>query len=176
MMAAVETPTFTREWLGSGSFSEAWRTGPNTVELVSTCPSKAAYAEFSQGNPFAPKCEKHPTEKNTVIMAYYESLEGGAFSRLLNDDGKRVFRVLQEIFGGCGTPYHNFCEAVEESDELTPEEKVDIISLASDVANAIDPDDMRFEICPVNASADENGNLILRDCFFSRELLEQAWR
>lgn len=159
-----------RELIGRGSFSRAYKTGENSVELVSVCPAKTCYATFSKGNPFAPIMEHHETKPNTFKMPLYPHINPRVH---LNQRAYLIYRELS-ILGTYDVGYEEFCSAINESHVLTETEKENIISLASDVCNAIDPDDLRFEIPLANITCDEQGNLIMLDCFFSLEALRNV--
>lgn len=159
-----------RKLIGEGTFSRAYQTSENTVELVSICPAKECYALFSKSNPLAPNMEKDHSQVNTFKMPLYPHIDPRVS---LNKRGLEIYEELRDLnYMGCG--YGEFCGKINSSHNLTEEEKKNIISLASDVCNAIDPDDMRFEICPANVTCDSLGNLIMLDCFFSMEKLAEV--
>lgn len=159
-----------RKLIGKGSFSKAYQTGENSVELVSTCPTKECYALFSEGNSFAPILERDYQKEDTYKMPLYPKMR--APKQQLNEDGYRVYKALRTL---CARNYFDFCEKVNTLDTLSEQEKEEICFLAGDVCNAVDPQDLGFEISPRNITHDEQGNLIMLDCFFCTKTLAQIW-
>lgn len=161
-----------RKLIGKGTFTKAYQTGPETVEIISSCPTKECYALFSQGNPFAPQIERNYAKDNAFLMPLYPKLKKSKGQ--LSGRGYQVYKALRTL--PLGLNYHEFCASVNNLDTLTTEEKENITSLAGDVCNAIDPHDMRFEISPRNITHDPAGNLVLLDVFFSLKALQDSWR
>jgi len=167
-----------RKLIGKGTFTKVYQISETEVEVITTCPTKEMYAMFSQGRMFAPKVTRNYDKENAYFMPLYPKVK--AVKKQLNEHAYNVYRALQEIhtdiWKNCkgDTGYHRFCHIVEKSTRLTEEEKENIIDLAGDVCNNMDPDDMRFEISPRNITFDEQGNLILLDCFFSSKVLHDT--
>lgn len=152
-----------RKLIGKGTFSKAYQIDDNKIELVSTCPAKECYAMFSQDNPLAPKIERSFDKENTFIMPLYPKMK--APKKQLNADAYGLYMHLKSVVYQC-LNYYDFTKAIEKSTCLSDEQKENINSLANDVCNGIDCDNMRFEISPRNISCDDQGNIILMDCFF----------
>lgn len=164
-----------RKLIGKGSFTKAYQIDEDKVEVVSICPAKECYAMFSQGNTFAPVIEKidHRDDGYSVYhMPLYPKVT--APKKQLNKAAYSIYQTLRSISGKFGMNYNLFCEEVEATD-LEEDVKEEILSLVSDVCNAIDCFDMGFEISPRNITTDKDGNLIMLDCFFSRKLLKTTW-
>lgn len=168
-----------RKLIAKGTFTKVYQISETQVEVVTTCPTKEAYAMFSQGNPFAPKVERDYNKENTFIMPLYPKIRSP--KKQLNPHGYHIYTTLRAIHGEIWTNvkgetgYHRFCHFVEKNTRLTEEEKQNIIDLAGDVAQTMyDADDMRFEISPRNITCDAEGNLIMLDCFFSSKLLHDT--
>lgn len=161
-----------RKLIGKGAFSRAYQIGESQVEVISSCPTKECYAMFSQGNPFAPVIEHigQKDEKGIFHMPLYPKIK--SIKTQFNARALHVYRELRKL-GLDAENYQHFCKMVENL-SLTQDEKDNIISLASDVCNAIDCRDMRFEISPRNVSCDGNGNLIMLDCFFCMKQLRKV--
>jgi len=151
-----------RKLIGKGTFSKAYQIAEDRVELISTCPAKECYALFSQHNPLAPKIERNFDKENSFFMPLYPKIK--AASKQLNAKSYQLYRELRSI--EAGIDYYEFTKVIEEHPRLSEEDKENLISLAGDVCNGIDPQKMRFEISPRNISCDKEGNLILMDCFF----------
>lgn len=158
-----------RKLIGKGTFSKAYQVSEDTVELVSTCPTKECYAMFSDGNPFAPAIERDYNQENTYRMPLYPKVR--APKRQLNERAYLVYKTLRNVDLVKG--YQDFCAQINARSALTEEEKENIISLAGDVCNAVDCRDMCFEISPRNITHDGDGNLILLDCFFCLSALKE---
>jgi methyl coenzyme M reductase alpha subunit len=122
---------------------------------------------FSQGNVFAPKIDKVDYREDgfsVYSMPLYPKVT--APKKQLNVKAYAIYTTLRSIYGD----YYEFVKKVETSN-LDEDVKESIIELCSDACNGIDPQDMGFEISPRNITTDDNGNLIMLDCFFSRKLL-----
>lgn len=164
--------------IGQGSFTKAYLNADGTVKIISKCPAKECYALFSQGRPFAPEIETvelliDDDGNSEYRMPFYEKMK--APKRQLNERSYIVYKELRSIFNNSVMlNYYRFVDKVDHSSILNEDEKESIIMLAGDVGNAIDPNDMRFEISPRNVTSDKDGNLILVDCFFSTKLLKQT--
>ncbi|QNN99909.1 hypothetical protein phiPsa267_170 [Pseudomonas phage phiPsa267] len=159
-----------RKLIGKGAFTRAYQIALNQVEVISSCPAKECYAMFSQGNPFAPTIEhvgQANDGKGIFHMPLYPKMK--SIKTQFNTTALHVYRQLRRLELNADD-YQTFCKMVENL-ELTQDQKDDIISLASDVCNAIDCRDMRFEISPRNVSCDSDGNLVMLDCFFSMKEL-----
>ena len=157
-----------RRLIGKGQFTRCYQTGEKTVEVVTSCPTKECYSMFSGGNSFAPSVERDYDKPNTFKMPLYPKMKSP--KKQLNERSQIVYRELRRL--GLGLNYFQFCDKVNAISALNEEEKEEITSLAGDVCNAIDPQDMRFEISPRNVSFNENGHLIMLDCFFSLKVLK----
>lgn len=160
-----------RKLIGKGTFTKAYQVSETEVEIVSICPAKECYAMFSQGNTFAPAIEKIDYREDgfsVYSMPLYPKVT--APKKQLNTESYKIYQALRTISGQWKMTYNKFVEQVEALD-ISEEAKESIIEIASDVGNGIDCDDMGFEISPRNISTDNNGNLIMLDCFFSRKLL-----
>lgn len=165
-----------RKLIGKGTFSRAYQISETQVELVSTCPTKECYCLFSQNNPLAPKIERVFGKENTYLMPLYPKMK--APKKQLNAQAYELYSALKRYAlngEGC-IGYHTFAKKINEFGGMTEEQKENICSLAGDVCNNMDCEDMRFEISPRNISCDEQGNLILLDCFFSSQALSSSWR
>lgn len=156
--------------IGKGAFTKAYQISETEVEIISKCPAKECYALFSQGNPFAPKIERNYDKENAFLMPLYAKVK--APKKQLNARAYEVYKEIRTFGWDC--TYYNFVKEVEISVFLSEEEKENIISLAGDVCNGIDPENMRFEISPRNISCDEEGNLIMLDCFFCAKTLHNT--
>lgn len=164
---------FKRKLIGKGAFTKAYQVGENEVEVHSFCPAKECYAMFSQGKQFAPVIERKET--NVYKMPLYPKVR--APSRDLNPRSLVVYKTLRQVFKGNNLlDYQNFCRLVNAESVLTVDEKEALIELASDVCNAIDCKELRFEISPRNISRDKGGNLIMLDCFFSIATLRTSFQ
>lgn len=160
-----------RKLIGKGTFTKAYQVGETEVEIVSICPAKECYAMFSQGNTFTPVIEKVDYREDgfsVYSMPLYPKVT--APKKQLNAKAYTIYTTLKAISGQYNMTYYKFVEAVEASN-LEEEDKESIIEIAGDVGNGIDCDDMGFEVSPRNITTDNNGNLIMLDCFFSRKLL-----
>lgn len=164
---------FKRKLIGKGAFTKAYQVGENEVEVHSFCPAKECYAMFSQGKQFAPVIERKET--NVYKMPLYPKVR--APSRDLNPRSYAVYKKLRFLFKYTreSLDYYNFCKYVNMTD-LEPSDKESLIDLASDVCNAIDCKELRFEISPRNISHDKDGNLIMLDCFFSIATLRTSFQ
>jgi hypothetical protein len=165
-----------RKLIGKGAFTRAYQIGLNQVETISSCPAKECYAMFSQGNPFAPVIEhigQTNDGKGIFHMPLYPKIK--SIKTQFNAESLHVYRQLRKLELWADS-YNVFCNMVNDL-LLTDQQKEDIISLAGDVCNAIDCRNLRFEISPRNVSCDENGNLIMLDCFFCmKELMKvRGW-
>ncbi|QGH72543.1 MAG: hypothetical protein [Myoviridae sp. ctThM1] len=163
-----------RKLIGKGTFTKAYQISETEVEIVSICPAKECYALFSQGNTFAPVIEKIDYREDgfsVYNMPLYPKVT--APKKQLNAKAYAIYSELRKISCQYNMSYNSFVEAVEALN-LSEDDKEQIIDIASDVANAIDCDDMGFEISPRNITTDDNGNLIMLDCFFSRKLLRST--
>lgn len=159
-----------RKLIGSGSFTRVYQSGTlETVEVVSVCKAKLAYAEMSQDNKFAPKIEKTEEEFH-YIMPLYPQVMYMDLMECLDDRSSLLYSELRRLH--C-SDYFAFCEAIHDLN-IAYEDKEEIRALARDVANYIDPDYLVFEIRPQNVTHDGKGNLILLDCFFCRSLLNKV--
>lgn len=159
----MTTTTSMRKLIGKGAFTRAYQIDVNKVEVVSVCPAKECYAMFSQGNPFAPVIEVVDT--GVFHMPLYPKMK--AFTRQLNAESLHIYRQLRTLMGNYdwNPSYNTFCRDVEALD-IPTQAKKDIQSLAGDVCNGIDCNNLRFEISPRNISCDAAGNLVMLDCFF----------
>lgn len=160
-----------RKLIGKGTFTKAYQVSETEVEIVSICPAKECYAMFSQGNTFAPVIEKIDYREDgfsVYSMPLYPKVT--APKKQLNTESYKIYQALRTIIEQWKMTYNKFVEQVEALD-ISEEAKESIIEIASDVGNGIDCDDMGFEISPRNITIDNNGNLIMLDCFFSRKLL-----
>lgn len=160
-----------RKLIGKGTFTKAYQISETEVEIVSICPAKECYAMFSQGNTFAPKIEKVDYREDgfsVYSMPLYPKVT--APKKQLNEKAYVIYMTLRGIASTYAMDYYKFIEAVEASD-LDEDTKESASELCSDACNGIDPQDMGFEISPRNITTDDNGNLIMLDCFFSRKLL-----
>jgi len=162
-----------RKLIGKGTFSKAYQVSETEVELVSTCPAKECYALFSQDNPLAPKIERDFNKENTFKMPLYAKVK--APKKQLNEDAYELYKHIQSVIYS-GVNYYDFTKAIEKSMCLSDEQKENINSLASDVCNGMYPENMRFEISPRNISCDDQGNLIMMDCFFDNGKLTKMWQ
>lgn len=154
-----------RKLIGKGQFSRAYQIGPNEVELISCCVTKECYAMFSQGNSFAPEIDMVDSDcKGNGIyhMPLYPRVK--APKQQLNEKSYSLYKILREISGEC-RGYDKFRNAVECMD-IDEDVKEELQSLAGDVCNGISTRNVCFEISPRNITHDENGNLIMLDCFF----------
>lgn len=159
-----------RKLIGKGSFTKCYQISETEVEVVSICPSKECYALFSQDNLFAPVIEKIDylaTGYSVYHMPKYPRIT--APKKQLNEKAYAIYKALRYI-SNFNMDYYEFVQIVEEL-ALTAEVKKEIIDLCSDVCNAIDPQDVRFEISPRNITTNDRGDLIMLDCFFSCKLL-----
>ncbi len=163
--------SFKRKLIGKGAFTRAYQIDVNKVEVVTICPAKECYAMFSQGNPFAPIIESVDTtadgQKRVYHMPLYPKMK--AITRQLNPESLEVYRQLRKL-GYTVKDYQDFCHKIDDL-YLSPDVKAHIKELAGDVCNAIDCSNTRFEISPRNVSCDDNGNLIMLDCFFCMKTL-----
>lgn len=160
-----------RKLIGKGTFTKAYQISETEVEIVSICPAKECYAMFSQGNIFAPKIEKVDYREDgfsVYSMPLYPKVT--APKKQLNEKAYTIYNTLRSIATTYAMDYYKFIEAVEASD-LDEDTKESVCELCSDACNGIDPQDMGFEISPRNITTDDNGNLIMLDCFYSRKLL-----
>jgi len=165
-----------RKLIGKGSFTKAYQIAQDKVEVLSICPAKECYALFSQGNPLAPVIERidYLENGNSVYhMPLYPKVT--APKKQLNKEAYKVYIELRKVSSHWNINYNSFYEKIGES-SIDEEAKEDILSLVSDVCNSIDCDDMGFEISPRNISTNDNGDLIMLDCFFSRKLLKTTWK
>lgn len=157
-----------KKLIGRGLFSKAYQISDDMVELVSICMAKEAIAMFAQGNRFAPIIERVDfTDKGESVyhMPLYPKVT--APKKQLNQKAYDLYKTLRE-FSGCGDmTYYRFVDLVEGSG-LDAETQEDIISLAGDVANGIDPMKLGFEISPRNITTNQDGDLILLDTFFCK--------
>lgn len=164
---------FKRKLIGKGAFTKAYQIGENEVEVRSFCPAKECYALFSQGRQFAPVIERKET--NVYKMPLYPKTR--APSKNFNARSLVVYKTLRQVFKGNNLlDYHNFCRLINAENVLTAGEKESLIDLAGDVCCSIEPSNMRFEISPRNVSYNENGDLILLDCFFSIATLRTSFQ
>ncbi len=156
-----------RKLIGKGTFTKAYQVADDTVEIVTKCPTKECYAMFSQHNPLAPKIER--TNTNGIFkMPLYPKVK--APKKQLKEEHYALYRILSgHRFSGIH--YHAFVKEVESHPDISEQDKENIVELAGDVCNGIDPMNMRFEISPRNISATPEGDLVMMDCFFSRDLL-----
>lgn len=165
-----------RKLIGKGSFTKAYQISDSEVEIVTICPAKECYAMFSQGNMFAPEIEKIDyldSGESVYRMPLYPKVT--APKKQLNKKAYAIYQELRKISGTYAMNYNRFCQEVEAS-SIEEEAKEEIISLISDACNAIDCNDMGFEISPRNITTNENGDLIMLDCVFSRKLLRSTWK
>jgi hypothetical protein len=163
--------TTSRKLIGKGSFTKAYLLNDGTVEVESICPAKECYALFSKGNSFAPIIDRTDYLDSGVCvykMPLYPKCR--APKRELNTTAYKVYTELRKLSCQFAMTYNKFTAAVEAL-SLEEDTKEEIISLAGDVANAIDCNDMGFEISPRNISYTAEGGLVMLDCFFSRKLL-----
>ena len=160
-----------KKLIGKGAFTKCYQISETEVEIVSICPAKECYAMFSQGNTFAPKIDKidYPEDGFSVYsMPLYPKVT--APKKQLNPQAYEIYKTLRNIAMSYAIDYYKFVKEVESS-VLNEDVKEAIIELCSDACNGIDPQDMGFEISPRNITTDDNGNLIMLDCFFSCKLL-----
>lgn len=155
-----------RKLIGRGMFTRAYQIGPELVEIVTTCQVKECYAEFSQGNRFAPVIEKLDyldSGESVYHMPLYPKIK--APKRQLNSRAYHIYKQLRKI--SYNSDYDNIYNLIEGLD-LTSEEKEEIQSLLGDAAN-VDCQSIAFEISPRNISATKDGDLVMLDCFFDRK-------
>ena len=165
-----------RKLIGKGSFTKAYQISENEVEIVSICPAKECYAIFSQGNSFAPKIERIDYREDgfsVYSMPLYPKVT--APKKQLNAKAYEIYSTLRNIAQTYAMNYYKFYDAVQAS-SLDDDVKEAVCELCSDVCNGIDTQDMGFEISPRNITTDDNGNLIMLDCFFSRKLLRTTFK
>lgn len=172
-----------RKLIGKGAFTRAYQIGENEVEVVSRCPAKEAYALFSQGNPLAPVIEKHDClddGSQVYRMPLYPKVR--APKQQLNAQAYAAYKVLRDIMdkyhakahSGHKTGYDELWRMIDAS-QLDDYHKEYVEDLLSDVCNAIDCDDLGYEISPRNISVTPSGGLVMLDCFFSRKALFNKW-
>lgn len=163
-----------RKFIGRGTFTRAYQIsdepGDEQVEVITSCPTKECYAMFSQGNRFAPKVKRNWDKENAYFMPLYCKIKSP--KKQLNARSYEVYKLLRNIqITYLQRGYHSFISEVSSCEDLTEVEKESIIDLAGDVCNNMDCASMRFEISPRNISCDEQGNLVMLDCFFSAQHL-----
>lgn len=166
-----------KKLIGKGAFSRAYQVSENKVELHSTCPAKECYALFSQDNPLSPVIEKEGFNRNgkpVYIMPLYPKVK--APKKQLNKKSYSLYKSLKDAFN-CSTIadyywFYSVTQQLASDNKISIQDMENLQSLADSVGNAIDPKDMRFEISPRNITHDENGNLVLLDCFFSLKTLK----
>ena len=162
--------TFKRKLIGRGDFTKAYQVSDTQVEVVTVCPAKECYALFSKGNPFAPTIEKLDyleSGESVYLMPLYAKVR--APKKELNEDCYKIYKALRGItcFGMTYQKYISKVGALGLSEEVTEY----LCDLAGDVCNAIDTQDLGFEISPRNIAVGEGGQLIMLDCFFCRKVL-----
>lgn len=164
-----------RVLIGKGHFSKAYLIEENVVELISRCSTKECYVLFSSGNPLAPIIERTYVDDNlsegflSYKMPLYPKVR--APKKQLNQKSYKLYQELRKLSNSYFSGYHEFCFLVS-SISIDEEDKENVMSLAGDVCNTVDCDNMGFEISPRNISHDENGNLVMLDCFFDKSALK----
>lgn len=168
--------TSMKKLIGKGAFSKAYLRDDGQVEVHSTCMAKECYALFSQDNPLAPMISKHDTSRNgtpVYLMPFYPRMRKP--SAQLNPQALGLYKALRKLFNeSYGLDYYKLTkglQALADAGTISATDAENVASLASDVGNGIDPSTMRFEISPRNVSCDDQGNLILLDCFFCSKAL-----
>lgn len=162
---------FKRKLLGRGAFTTAFQISETVAEIKTTCPAKECYAMFSQGNPLAPVIEHvDSTDTHRIYhMPVYAKILSA--KKQLNPAAYKLYTELSKI--SCTViDYYDFIKSLDVLD-LTEEDKENVIELTNDVANGINPENFGFEISRRNIAANENGDLIMLDCFFCRKTLQK---
>lgn len=171
--------------IGEGSFSTAYATAQlDKAYVLSVDKVKAAYAAMPEvDSPLIPKVEicRDFTEEDTTaqwyVMPLYTKVKYPE-SQLKYGDLK-LYKALREIFVtrdalGYETLYKEF-NNLAISDCSIGEDKVNaLLSLLDAVATTVDKDCISFEISPRNIALNERGEMVLLDCFFCYDQLQDV--
>lgn len=170
-----------RKLIGKGAFTKAYQVAEDKVELVSICPTKEAYAEFGQHIPFVPRIAIKGHDRTGAAiydMPLYPKMK--APKQQLNAEGYTLYRKLETLFRSrlisLSSSNYNYQTVYRMFDELdiAQETKEQLQDLLGIVCNYVDTETIRFEISRRNVTCDENGNLILLDCFFCARTLQRS--
>ncbi len=185
------------ELIGKGRFSEAWKNGANVYVITrerewGTDYSKEMLYRLDSDNPHIPKVEMigelSRCRSNVYKMPLYQALEAKhkeawqqfkELAKLREQAWKEVFidgREWNKLFN-----YHlgimmcqRFCDLVQTSVIVPETLKEALEELTNEISNY--GDSWVFEFAKRNLVVDKNGNLVLLDCLFDMEVLEQQRR
>lgn len=148
--------------IGIGAFTKAYLLDNGRVQLNSCCPIKEVMAcgWFPESYLF-PKLELVDTE--TYIMEFLPRVK--APKKQLNERAYKLYKLLQTTVGYDYFTLYNWFEI-----NLSGWDEQEVILEALDACSNFGTE-IGFEISPRNISTDENGNLIMADCFYHKPTL-----
>lgn len=159
--------------VGKGAFSKVYEYGEDQVLIHSNDMQKACYAEQDLDCDYLPKLEKiynddHLPYKDGYswyISPRYNKVR--AFTKELKSNDLELYRTLKGVFDSGAREYEGLRKVFAE---LNLGYLCDIVD---SLCNYISTNNLRFEISPRNIALDNNGDLVLLDCFFCYRTLRQ---
>lgn len=155
--------------IGKGAFTKAYLLENGRVQLHSVCPIKEAMAwGWFPDSPLFPKIDF--VDSQVYEMDYL--IRVTAPKRQLNEKSYKLYKALQLVYTDYkAICYHSIYKSLESN--LAGFEELETMLEALDACSNCGSD-LGFEISPRNISADNDGNLILADCFFHKPTLKQV--
>lgn len=154
--------------IGKGAFTKAYLLESGRVQLHSCCPIKECMAAG-----WFPESKLFPVldliDSGVYEMEYLTRVT--APKRQLNENSYKLYKALQRVFGEYCMNYFEIYKSLEK--HLNGFTELEEILEALDACSNFGTE-LGFEISPRNISVDEEGNLIMADCFFHRPTLRKV--
>lgn len=167
-----------KKMIGRGAFSRVYDNGDDTVTIITRDPAKECYSVFGEAYdilvPQVYQVDFDYFGDKVYMMQKYEKVTSP--STQLNKHSLELYKILRNIAKNYSMVSYNFMYGAFES--LIPNkyeaERDVILALLGDMSN-YNSQTVAFEISPRNIAADNDGNLILLDCFFFTDELAKVY-
>lgn len=160
--------------IGKGAFSKVYELGERHVLIHSRDMQKAFISEQGQGMFKMPEMELVRDDSELpykegyrwYVSPRYRKVR--AFTKELKPEDVALYRQLREIQTKWWSGYSQIKGAFNAAGLFK------LADVVEELANYINTDHLRFEISPRNIALDANGDLVLLDCFYCIEALNQG--
>jgi hypothetical protein len=160
--------------IGKGAFSKCYQLDVNTVLIKSVCPIKECMAlGYFPDSPLFPTIDRlEYGDTSTYKMAYYPKT--ASLKKALDADQYAIYKELLELFNtpiridlSKKTRYDSWREAFNKLSADLASVMLEALDACADYSS-----DVCFEISPRNVAV-KNGKLVLMDCFFMMDKLQE---